>query len=188
MTATESKTVPADRADRCCPMCGASVADGATECEACGESWGTASGAPRRIGIGGWLVPIAVLTVLWPISYFVGGWVMLLDLMIGKLGPSGRETWLVGFVIVQFAMTALSTQVALNFFRKGRQAPYGMMVRCQLDVVAAWVMFYVGLAVWPPAVDRPGPGLGSVLGTTVVSLGLITYFRTSQRVKDTFVN
>jgi hypothetical protein len=185
MATTETTTASAELLDRCCPMCGAAVPDRAAACEACGEPLEVPSANPPPAPLDGWLVFPAVGTLLAPIVYLLAGTRLFLrNVESGHFVLWSSGEGLLGMFLIWLA--AYSLYVAIEFFMRTREAPTLVIVAYVADLVA-WVGGALAAAAEFGAPERNIALVFWTRSMFCAAIG-IAYFRTSQRVKDTFVN
>lgn len=140
-------------------------------------------------GIGGWLLVPAVGLVIAPIR-------MAVDIVqaFGLLGEYLREgpaaiattdgAFIIGVILVEIPLIAFQAWVATLFFRKKRLLPNAMTALIITRV--AWAIIPLVAADMIAGDDGVGAP-GYVAAALIMAAIWIPYFRTSRRVKNTFV-
>jgi hypothetical protein len=138
----------------------------------------------KLVGIRGWLVLPAIGLVVGPVLGVVS--VIIMVGLFDQIAAQGFGGVLTLEILVQLGLAVFLIYAAIRFFGKKSNAPATMIVLLLANVVATAVLFMVeqGAGASQFAAEN-----GKALARTVIGAAIwIPYFRSSRRVKATFVN
>jgi len=153
-----------------------------------------AAAAPELVGIGGWLVLVAIGQVLGPIRVLLS----LGNYYVNELDSSLFETFpatVYGEVVLNVAFFAFSVFVAIMFFRHSWLFPrlyilQWILIAALPLIDAGWVAVtasaYSGESLSEYLTMDP-KDIGQVIGAVIIGPIWIAYILRSRRVKNTFV-
>lgn len=138
----------------------------------------------KLVGIGGWLILVAIGFVLGPILGVIG--------LVAALGtyPDVANAGYGGIyaleIIVIIGLLGFMLYAAILFFRKKSNAPGTIITLFIVSLVASGVLLVIELSAGAEvfAVETGKQLIRDVIGAAI----WIPYFRVSKRVKATFVN